>query len=286
MTVRQHAQQGANMPGIVGSSDTGAEVSIEGVGHAFLHGRNVVRAVWDFDLHVPACQFVSVIGPSGCGKTTILGMMAGIYRPSVGSVSADGQQVAGARPDVAYMLARDALLPWRSARANVELGLEVNGVKRERRHEIATEWLARVGLADFGDSSVAKLSQGMRQRVAIARTLALDPRLILMDEPFAALDAQTRVLQQQSFLRLWGETRPTVILVTHDLVEAIRLSDRVVLVSHRPGKVIEDVQIDLPRPRKSTGDFSIPAFREYHEFLGKRLSREVESAMHSLETGD
>lgn len=253
----------------------GARVDLESVGQVFIHGQTPVTALWDMSLRIPDGQFVSLVGPSGCGKTTILGMLSGLLKPSVGKALIDGQTVDGPRQDVAYMFARDALMPWRSVRKNVEFGMQVRGVPAEQRRENAAKWLERVGLARYEDSPINKLSQGMRQRVAIARTLALTPRLILMDEPFAALDAQTRALQQAHFTRLWEELNCTVIFVTHDLTEAIRLSDRVILIGSRPGRIVADLTIDIERPRQLADAFRNPKFVEYHDYLSTRLSKEV-----------
>jgi len=208
-----------------------------------------VLALDSVSLDIPVGQFVAVVGPSGCGKTTILNMLAGLLKPTVGSVKRHGKVVDGPSNDIGYMLARSALAPWRTARANVELGLEINGVSKRERRERAIDLLERVGLADFAGHFPSQLSQGMRQRVSIARTFAIDPDLWLMDEPFAALDAQTRILVQLQFLQLWGESGQTVILVTHDLEEATLLADRVIVIGARPGYIKSDMLIDLERPR-------------------------------------
>jgi NitT/TauT family transport system ATP-binding protein len=263
--------------------DRGVAIELAGIRHGFAKSGKVVRALWDLDLRIEPGEFVSVVGPSGCGKTTLLTMVAGIDRPKVGSVSVDGQPVNGPSSQVAYMLARDALLPWRSVRANVEYGLAVRRVSKERRRELSTEWLQRVGLQDFADARITELSQGMRQRVAVARTLALQPSILLMDEPFAALDAQNRLLQQQEFLALWERIRSTVILVTHDLHEAIMLSDRVVLISHRPGRVIADMRIDLPRPRNQELRRGHAHFDQYYDVLYEQLTREVQAQVTEVE---
>ncbi len=208
-----------------------------------------VLALDSVSLTIPAGQFVAVVGPSGCGKTTILNMLAGLLRPTVGSVLRHGRPVSGPSNDIGYMLARSALAPWRTAKRNVELGLEICGVPRGQRSARADRLLDRVNLAAFADRYPSQLSQGMRQRVAIARTFAIDPDLWLMDEPFGALDAQTRLLVQMQFLELWAETGKTVILVTHDLEEATLLADRVIVIGARPGYVKSDTLVDLPRPR-------------------------------------
>ena len=244
-------------------------------------GTRVLDGV-DFSLQQGEC--LVLLGPSGCGKTTLLSMIAGMVKPREGTVLLDGTPITGTTNDTAYMLARDALLPWRTARDNVELGLSVRGVPREERHEASTEWLRKVGLDGFGDSSILRLSQGMRQRVAIARTLALNPKCILMDEPFAALDAQTRVFVQEEFIKLWETERPTVIFVTHDLAEAILLGDRVILMSSRPGRIVEDIRIDLPRPRNLEEPSENHGFDEIHGDLARRLRAEVISAQAKAET--
>ena len=209
-----------------------------------------VLAVHDIDLTIPAGQFVAVVGPSGCGKTTILNMLAGLIKPTVGSVKRHGTEVDGPSRDIGYMLARSALSPWRTARKNVEFGLEIRGVRKRERRERAMELLDTVGLTQFANAFPAQLSQGMNQRVAIARTLAIDPDLWLMDEPFGALDAQTRLSVQSEFIQLWEEAEhKTVIFVTHDLEEAVLLADRVIVMTARPGRIKSDTMIDLPRPR-------------------------------------
>lgn len=262
---------------------SGLEISIKDIRHGFAKDGKVVRALWDLDLHIEPGQFVSVVGPSGCGKTTLLTMVSGLVRPSAGTVKIGDKPVTGPSPEVAYMLARDALLPWRTVRANVEYGLEIRRVSKAVRRERSTEWLSRVGLLEYADARISELSQGMRQRVAVARTLAQHPAILLMDEPFAALDAQNRMLQQQEFLRLWERMRSTVILVTHDLSEAILLSDRVVLISRRPGRVIADMRIDIPRPRGADIDHGNASFDEYYRTLYDQLRTEVEAQVKEIE---
>jgi NitT/TauT family transport system ATP-binding protein len=253
----------------------GLHVSFSGIRHGFMHGERVVRALWGIDLDIPAGQFVCLVGPSGCGKTTLLGMAAGLVRPREGTVALDGRPVTSVPRDVAYMLARDALLPWLDARHNAELGLLVRGVPKAERVRRTEAWLARVGLSEFNDSNILRLSQGMRQRVAIARTLVQEPRCILMDEPFAALDAQTRTIVQQSFVDLWEQQRATVIFVTHDLAEAILLGDRVVLMSRRPGRIVADMPIPLLRPRNLRTPTANEGFDATHVKLAGLLRDQV-----------
>jgi NitT/TauT family transport system ATP-binding protein len=206
--------------------------------------REVLQKV---DLQIRDGEFVVLVGRSGCGKTTILNTFAGLLEPTSGQVNVLGVQPLEARRRVGYMFARDALLPWRSARQNVEYGLELRGLSRADRHRTSQRYLDLVGLRDAASRWPWQLSQGMRQRVAIARTLALEPDLLLMDEPFSALDADTRETLQQEFLRMWDENKRTVVFVTHDLTEAIFLADRIVLIAD--GEIIQDVRVPFPRPR-------------------------------------
>lgn len=266
-----------------GPAAQGARISIEGLHHGFEREGSVVRALWGVDVEIEPGQFVSLVGPSGCGKTTLLAMIGGLIVPRSGTIKIDGAEVEGPPKQAAYMLARDALLPWRTAQHNVEYGLQIRGVPREERRSRGIEWLGRVGLADFADARVGELSQGMRQRVALARTLALAPQILLMDEPFAALDAQTRVLQQQEFLGLWERTQSTVVFVTHDLREAILLSDRVIIMSHRPGRVIADIRIPIGRPREAElSDSNAECISIYQE-LYERLREEVKAQIFGQE---
>lgn len=269
--------------GRAGTGRRGVHIHADGLRHAFVRDGNAVTALWDFSLDIPAGQFVSIVGPSGCGKTTFLQIVGGLQKPGAGTLTIDDESVSGPGSDVGYMLARDALLPWRSARRNVEFSLEARRVKKSERAEVAKHWLGKVHLSGFEDARVTELSQGMRQRVAIARTLAAQPNCLLMDEPFAALDAQTRALVQYEFIRIWEAERPTVVLITHDLSEAIALSDRVVLMSHRPGRIVADMEIDLPRPRDEEV-LRDSAFLGYHAELAGLLRHEVDRALADKET--
>ena len=211
-------------------------------------GKNNVLEGISFD--VSDGEFISLVGPSGCGKTTLLNLLAGIV-PLIGSGSIkinERDPEIGSR-DVAYMLARDSLFPWRTALGNAEFGMEARGESKEFFRAKALNMLAEVGLKDFSNSYPKELSHGMRQRVALARTFSLDAQLLLMDEPFGALDAQTKLQLEDLLLRLCHQFKHTVVFVTHDLAEAVALSDRVIVMSSRPGKIIADIKIDLPRPR-------------------------------------
>ncbi|WEX01072.1 ABC transporter ATP-binding protein [Rhodococcus sp. RCBS9] len=227
----------------------------EGGTHTVLH---------DIDLDIAAGQFVALVGRSGCGKTTLLNMIAALVEPSSGSIQVHGTSPREARPHLGFMLARDALLPWRSAQGNVEYGLELRGIDRATRRKVAHDWLGRVHLGGSERLWPWQLSQGMRQRVALARTWALDPDVLLMDEPFAALDARTRISVQQQFLELWqsGPQR-TVVFVTHDLGEAITLADRVVLLGE--GKILDDVEVGIERPRDLESVAAHPRYQELYE---------------------
>jgi len=237
----------------------------------------VVRALDEVSFSVPRGQFLAVVGPSGCGKTTVLNMLAGLLLPTAGSVRIHGETVVKPRPQVGYMSARDGLLPWRTTRRNVALGLEIRGVAREERLRRADELLSVVGLAGFENAFRSQLSQGMRQRAAIARTLAIDPQVLLMDEPFAALDAQTKIILQQQFAKIWENDRKTVMLVTHDLDEAVALADRVIVFSARPGRIVVDRDVDLPRPRDIEAVRFEPRFRELTHELWNSLRSSIAS---------
>lgn len=232
------------------ASESAPLIQIRDVNHDFRSPSGVrTRVLQDVSLDIPAGQFVALVGPSGCGKTTLMNMVGALLAPQAGKLTAFGSPIG--RPDrrMAYMFARDGLLPWRTALRNVTTGLEIRGTPKAEREERAGRLLDMVGLGDFKDVYPSQLSQGMRQRVAIARTLVTDPELILLDEPFAALDAHTRTSIQTEFVRLWEESGSTVVMVTHDLVEAISLADRVVVMSQRPGRVIADIDVPFDRPR-------------------------------------
>ena len=235
-----------------------------------------VVALDDVSLQIPSGEFVAIVGPSGCGKTTILNMLAGLIRPTLGSASRHGTEVQGPSRDIGYMLARSALSPWRTARQNVELGLEIRGEDKIERQRRATELLAQLRLDGFADAYPSMLSQGMQQRVAIARTLAINPDLWLLDEPFGALDAQTRLTVQSEFISLW-EANPgkTVIFVTHDLEEAVLLADRVVVMTARPGKIKSDTTVPLSRPRILDELKFDPIFSETEHQIWKELRSEL-----------
>lgn len=194
-------------------------------------------------------EFITVIGPSGCGKSTFLHIMGGFIKAEGGSIRVYGEEVSGPAPDRGMMFQEFALFPWRTVAGNVAWGLEAQGVPKSEIDRIVRQHLEMTGLADFGLHFPAELSGGMKQRVALARVLAFDPKVLLMDEPFGALDAQTRESMQEELMRLWERTRKTIVFVTHDIEEAVYLGDRVVVLTARPGRIREEVTIDLPRPR-------------------------------------
>jgi NitT/TauT family transport system ATP-binding protein len=197
---------------------------------------------------VEADELVAVVGPSGCGKSTLLNLLAGLLQPDAGTIDFEGPLRAG-RPATAMVFQEFALFPWRTAQSNVEFGLEESGVPARERHAIARRFIDLTGLGGFETRYPHQLSGGMRQRVGIARALAVDPAVLLMDEPFSALDAQTRQLMQEELLAIWARTRQTILYVTHNIHEAVFMADRVVVLSRRPGQVLEIVPVELPRPR-------------------------------------
>ncbi len=205
-----------------------------------------VVAVEGVSLAIGDGEVVSLIGPSGCGKSTLLNMGSGLDPASSGEVFVDGELVTQPNKHVAFMLQKDLLLPWRTIVENVELGQEIQGLPRRERRQRALDLLARCRLPDFAHHYPHQLSGGMRQRAALARTLAVDPSVLLMDEPFSALDAQTKMVLQQDLARTLSETAKTALFITHDLIEAVALSDRILVMSQRPGRIIKQIAVDLP----------------------------------------
>ena len=231
-------------------------------------------AVRDVSLTVAPGEFVSVVGPTGCGKSTLLNLAAGLLAPSTGSVSVFGQPLAGINRRAGYMFQGDSLMPWRTALGNVAAGLEFRAVADAQAQ--AEQWLRRVGLGGFGDRYPHQLSGGMRKRVSLAQTLALDPDIVLMDEPFSALDIQTRQLMENEVLDLWAAKKSAVLFITHDLDEAIAMSDRVVVLSAGPAShPIGEFRIDLPRPRDVAEVRAAPRFVELHRAIWDVLRDEV-----------
>jgi NitT/TauT family transport system ATP-binding protein len=233
-------------------------------------------AVENVDLHVGAGEFVSVVGPTGCGKSTLLNVAAGLLTPSAGDVAVFGEPLTALNRRAGYMFQAESLMPWRTALANVSAGLEFRGTPLKEATAQAQDWLARVGLADFGDRYPHQMSGGMRKRASLAQTLVLDPDIILMDEPFSALDIQTRQLMENEVLQLWQAKRKAVLFITHDLDEAIAMSDRVVVMSAGPAShPMGEFVIDIPRPRDVAEIKSTPRFRELHAGIWDVLRAEV-----------
>jgi NitT/TauT family transport system ATP-binding protein len=242
--------------GAGGAAD--ALVEVRGIAKTYPGG---VEALRDVTLSFPRGKLSTLLGPSGCGKTTLLKIIAGLVRPSSGEVRVDGRLVDGPGPERAFVFQDFALLPWATVQKNVEFGLLPRGVSAAERAELARRSIGKVGLGGFEQAYPAQLSGGMQQRVGLARALAVSPRVLLMDEPFASIDEQTRRLLQDDLLSLWSEERKTVVLVTHNMEEAIYLSDRVVVLHPRPGRVHQILDIPLPRPReagdvRATADFA------------------------------
>lgn len=232
-------------------------------------GRTVIDRV---SLSIPEGQFVSIVGPSGCGKTTMLNLLAGLVdAPHRGTLQLGGSAPRLGDDRIAYMLARDSLLPWRTTLQNACYGMQVRGVPSKARESRARMLLQRVGLAGFEDTYPKHLSHGMRQRCALARTFALESPFLLMDEPFGALDAQTKLQLQELVAELWQQERRTVVFITHDLGEAISISDRVIVMSARPGRIVADIPIDLPRPRNVRDLQGEPQFHKLYAHIWETL---------------
>jgi len=265
-------------PAFSSASAGAAALALERVTCAFAGKATGERytAVSDASIVVQPGEFVSVVGPTGCGKSTLLNVAAGLLAPSSGRTLVSGAPLAGINARAGYMFQSDALMPWRNALDNVVAGLEFRGVARAQAVDRAREWLVRVGLAGFEDRYPHQLSGGMRKRVALAQMLILDPEILLMDEPFSALDIQTRQLMENELLDLWAANRKSVLFITHDLEEAIALSDRVVVLSAGPAThPIGEFPIDLPRPRDVAEIRLSPRFVELHEAIWHVLKSEV-----------
>lgn len=260
-------------------------IRLSGIGKSFqaLDGARV-EALRDISLEVAQGEFVSLVGPSGCGKTTLLEIIAGLERPSAGEVVHGRLTVNGRFGWAGYMSQADTLLPWRTVAGNAVVGLEVRGVPKRERLDRVAGLIQRVGLDGFQDKYPSELSGGMKKRLGLIRMLAYDPEVLLLDEPFAALDAQTREVLQSDLLDLWRDFKRTVVFVTHDLVEAITLSDRIFLLSRRPAGIKREYRIDLPRPRLTQEIQFSPEFQELHRALRRDLMEEVE-AMKGLGSG-
>jgi NitT/TauT family transport system ATP-binding protein len=240
-----------------------AAVSFRAVSKAFLGDDTAHLAIHDIDLEVTRGRFVCLLGPSGCGKSTLLNLAAGLTTASSGEVLIDGEQLHGVNNAAGFITQKDNLLPWRTVRRNIEICLEIRGVPRRTRRAAVDEMIERVGLQGFAEHYPSQLSGGMRKRVTLARTLIYEPEILLMDEPFGALDAQLRASMQAELLRLWERDRKTVLFVTHDVEEALLLADEVLVFGTKPGRIISREEVTLERPR-SIDDLSLDA-----EFIAK-----------------
>jgi NitT/TauT family transport system ATP-binding protein len=248
-------------PGSAAEGPAAPAVELSGV--TMSYGGSVL-ALADIDLRLVEGEFLAVVGPSGCGKSTLLKLISGLEKPSRGVVRVRDQDVVSTPPGIGFMFQRDALLPWATVRQNIAVGLECRGTPQESRQARVEELLALLGLTRFGDAYPRTLSGGMRQRVALGRILAYAPDIYLMDEPFGALDAQTKLLMGQELLTIWSRFRKGIIFVTHDIEEAVSLADRVIVMSGRPGRVKSEYAIDLDRPRDSR---SVRKQARFHEFV-------------------
>ncbi|MEK7861438.1 MAG: ABC transporter ATP-binding protein [Chloroflexota bacterium] len=253
-------------------------IRLERVGKTFDGPGSSFTAVRDVSMTVGQGRFVGLVGPSGCGKSTLLGIIAGLIPSTAGRIELHGRAVAGVPPDIGYLFQRDALLPWKTVFENVALPLLIRRVPAAEVGERARRWITRVGLAGFERYYPHQLSGGMRKRVSLATTLIYEPTVLLMDEPFSALDVQTRNLMENELLELWAETRNTVLFVTHDLEEAIALSDEVVVLTASPGRIKASYTIGLPRPRNVVEIRFLAEFTRLYEQIWKDLRDEVQAS--------
>ena len=250
-----------------------AFVALEGVGKTFRGRTGAWEAVRDFSLDLAEGEFFCLLGTSGCGKTTVLNMLAGFEAPTAGRIMLDGQAVRGPGADRGVVFqGHDSLYDWLTARDNIAFGLRLRGMGRAGRREVADRFLNMVGLTGQGAKHPSELSGGMKQRIQIARALANDPRILLMDEPFGALDAMTRAVLQGELSRIWADTRKTVLFITHDIEEAVALSTRVGVMKRGPGGTLKAVvPVDLPFPRERTSDGFMATFREVHALIHEEI---------------
>jgi NitT/TauT family transport system ATP-binding protein len=253
----------------------GRILALRGVSRDFLTRGRVVAAMTDLSLDIDAGEFLTIVGPSGCGKSTLLNVISGLLPPSSGEVLYKGAAVRGVNTEIGYVTQADNLYPWRTLRENVEFPLEVRGLARPERRRRAATFIERVGLGGFEDHYPHELSGGMRQRANIVRTLVYDPEVILMDEPFGPLDAQTRLILQDQLLRLWDAARKTIVFITHDLAVAVALADRVVVLTARPGRIKRICPVPLPRPRDLFHLHDDERFRRTYDTLWDDLGDEV-----------
>jgi len=250
------------------------KLAIRGLSKSFRKGEETIEALRSLSVDIADGEFVAIVGASGCGKTTLLRLIDGLTAPTAGDIRVDGRAVDKPGETIAFVFQQDGLLPWRNVMANTMFGPELQGRDRRQSESIAQRFLRLVGLAQFPRHYPHELSGGMRQRVNLARALTVGADILLMDEPFAALDAQTREIMQTELLRIWNETAKTVLLVTHQIDEAVFLADRVLVFTSRPGRLKEEVIIDLPRPRELAVKRT-PAFTRYTDHIWRSIEEEV-----------
>ena len=240
-----------------------AKIVVRDVTKRFVESRTgaVVTAIEDINFSIDEGQFVCLVGPSGCGKSTMLNILAGLENPSSGTVILNGNPVVGTGPDRIMVFQENALFPWLRVIENVEFGLKMAGVDKAKRYEIAIRYLDMMQLTKFAQSYIYQLSGGMKQRVAIARALVMDPEVLLMDEPFAALDSQTRDLLLVELQLIWAKTRKTIVFVTHNILESVCLGDKVIVFTSRPGHLKKEITVDYRRPRLSEDSNLQPYYR-------------------------
>ena len=257
-----------------------SRIEVQGLTKRFMTPKgDVFTALRDVSFTVQPGRFCAVVGPTGCGKSTTLSMVSGLDKPSEGSVRVGGREVSGVTEGTSFMFQADALLPWKTVLGNVEMGPVFRGVSRKQAKVTARDWVRRVGLAGFEDHYPHQLSGGMRKRVGMAAALVNEPKILLMDEPFGALDVQTKAIMQTELLGLWEQLRPSVVFITHDLDEAVALADTVVVMTSGPGSVKSTYDIDLPRPRGSVQEIRYePRFLEIQHQIWDSLREEVQRA--------
>ncbi len=250
-------------------------LSLEGINKEFFSRGTKIQVLKDVAFDVKEGEFVTIVGPSGCGKSTVLNMIAGLLKPDSGKMTFKDKPICGHNLEIGYITQRDNLFPWRTLLENVELCLELRGVNTTERRKQAEEMIGRVGLCGFETHYPHELSGGMRQRANIIRTLIYEPEVILMDEPFGPLDALTRITLQNQLLTLWGQSGKTVLFVTHDLIEALVLSDRVIVMTSRPGSIKSNTAVDNPRPRDVFHPHDAPNFKPLYDKIWGQIVEEV-----------
>jgi NitT/TauT family transport system ATP-binding protein len=277
--------------------ETAPKIEIRGIGRSFTkkapdgRKKETFFALKDLNIKVRKGEFFSIVGPSGCGKSTLLDLLTGLARPDEGELLIDGKPITGPKLDCGIVLQGYALFPWRTARKNIEFGLQMKGIPRKQRREISDRYIKLVELEGFENHYPSELSGGMQQRVAIARVLAYDPEVLLMDEPFAAVDAQTRETMQDELLSIWAKTGKTIVFVTHSIEEAVGLSDRIAVLSRSPGTVREVVDVRLPRPRaigdvRNTPDFRMISSHIWELLQNKQDTRPAADKTDPVDIGD